>query len=319
MLKNLSLILTLYGRWHFTERFLNQLLALNNKPKLIIVYGNVDRAAILKAMQSECLKELAPTLIFNPSPEGTVANYLSKISQAIDKIETPYAMLVDNDDEWDFEILKECINEMTLKHGVIGIRPRVKEFRCFDKHDKSSGKENSVRRYYARPMVSLDGEKPVLRVSQYLNGLDTSDCWLAFYSIFETQTFCKSWRGVLHDAEHDAISFELSFMFHVLAEGKILSLNKFGYFRQLHDETSSSLFRSGMNIIEYIVVNDSLTKIHRVTSLIFKPADCPKVHSLISKLLVGWSVGVYVSNLPRLLVRTIQSTKKVVRAIRSFS
>jgi hypothetical protein len=283
----LSIILTLYGRWDYTLKFFDAITALREKPIVIIVYGEVDRSSILEARDTGIFDTIDAKLIYDDSPEGSLGNYLTKVKKALEHVDTPYVLLSDNDDKWDFNVLGECVSRASVVAHCAGVRPRVCELTEQPGFVAPWSEKLSSRRIL-RGGARLDGPDSASRIIQYIDGLNRYDSWLAYYSVFKAETFIKCWTRVLNNKSHDFVSFEMAFMFYILNEGPIYQIDKVGYYRLLHENTSSNLFRGSIPLVEHLVVNDTIGKLNLALAEILPQGEIHQVQRSFTALLTDW-------------------------------
>lgn len=115
LLQNLTFILTLKGRKNFTERWLNYMNEFNFFCPIIIADGDKD-SKIDEFIKKSNFGNLNITYLkFN---DQALSDYYFKLQQSLDKVQTKYVMMCDNDD-------------FVLKSGIIDILSFLKKEKSY--------------------------------------------------------------------------------------------------------------------------------------------------------------------------------------------
>lgn len=226
----ITFILTLYKDNTYTERFLKYFNTIQSNSVLLIGDGK----------RSQAVKNLIAT--YNNSnikyfefDDNTPQDYFYKLKYLLEKVETPYVMLCDNDDLFIVENIRKCIqfldqnNDYAACGGLlfffnIGKGYRKFKFYCPKNHS-----------------FSLNSKIPFERVSSYLQNYHTA-CW---YHVHRKETISIAINEFIKTGINDLLLMELFLAMATASQGKILfNANYIHYLRQLNSSQVNITIKS---------------------------------------------------------------------------
>jgi len=244
-----TILLLLRDRHKFTERFLDFYLKLDERPKLYIADGSLEKYNISAELILE--KKLAYRYF---GPDITIKDFSSKTFNALQEINTPYIMMFSNDDflipENIYKSIEflECNNDFVLSTGkyidfklssedvINGSIEYMKDFRTFNVIDSNSVLDR---------LITL-----------YKNGVPSY-----WHSIIRRESLVKAWENALIMEVNRYDILELFINTFLCLEGKFNTISD-GYqmFHQVHNDMMARLLPSfEENITDYEFVYE-LTK-----------------------------------------------------------
>lgn len=122
--------------------------------------------------------------------DATYAHWFFKMVMALDRVETPYAMVLDNDDLVVGSGTGRCIEFLDEHPDYIACSGRVQGFWCWP--DPVVGPHHARTRQYAPYDVPADYGQPTAN-ARVLAGFQNS--W-SFYAVYRTEALRTIWREV---------------------------------------------------------------------------------------------------------------------------
>jgi|GEM_PF-4367388 len=228
MTNPLTLLVFLKDRADFTKRFIDYLSFIQYPFHVLFADGSLEdeNEKIFKSLGNV---NFSYEYIRYPKDQ-TINHYYQKCVLAIEKVKTPYVMLVDNDDFPIVEGQSEAINFLEKNQDYIGCNGRVGGVMVSPNAQSPYGKWSLYLPLYCYSMdvkVLLDEDDPIKRIRSYLNNF-----YSIFYSVYRTKNLKSCFKEVLSLNFSDLGIYELFFSYIQLAQGKIHTINTLTYIRQ---------------------------------------------------------------------------------------
>jgi glycosyltransferase domain-containing protein len=236
----LTIVLPLRGRHLFTLRFLWHANEARLPYRILIADGRVNEAV---ARHIENSRETFPSLDIDyvryPDDTG-YSRYFTKMSDALGRVRTPYAMLADNDDFLGINGIEQALDFLDANPDHVGALGQPVGFAAYSGFDAPGGgvygRLNRLRTY---PSNASAASSIVERLHQ--GGLSL----LIYYSVYRTAALATLWR---EDREIDFTDLMLHEAYHAmrtLTLGKVRnSRATITYFSQIGTSISSDPTRN---------------------------------------------------------------------------
>jgi glycosyltransferase domain-containing protein len=212
----LTIVLPLKGRHLFTLRFLWHANRLRLPYRFLIADGQVNEAV---AQHIENSREMFPNLDIEYVRYPDDANYsrfFAKMSDALGRIRTPYAMLADNDDFLGFNGIELALEFLEANPDYVAARGRPTAFWVYSGLGNPGagihGRFNGFRMNYE--CEDLGASAVAARLRQ--GGLSI----LIYYAVYRTEALATLWR---EDVEIDFTDLVLQETYHAM---RTLTLGK---------------------------------------------------------------------------------------------
>jgi len=250
MKEHLTLIVPLLDRANLTRRVLNNLYEQNCPFKIIVADGSQHPFSF-------AYKELDIDYFYN-GYDAKISNYMNKMHNAMQRVETPLCMVFDNDDLID---LAGVINGVSF----------------MSKNKEYSTYQNDVRPLYVKEKVEIDKEPlykvnsieqddPLERLEDVISNFNSFN-----YAIFRTP-ICKCYFEILDTLQNDD--------FQLFQKCWAYASSVFGKCKRLQDE-SYYYFIPGNSIIQ------GTGKVHKFSSWVetkYWKNSCPMIISIVSSM-----------------------------------
>jgi len=216
MAPRLTIILPMKGRCLFTLRFLWHANKVRLPYRFLIADGQVNEAVAGYLENSrEIFPELDIEYVRYPN-DVDYSRYFAKMSDALQRVRTPYAMVADNDDFLGFDGIERALDFLDANADYVCARGRVAAFSVYSGLGNPDG---GVRGRLNRLYMSSDTEDisaPVVTERLRQGGL----CLLLYYAVYRTEALATIWR---EDTEIDFSDLMLHETFHAM---RALTLGK---------------------------------------------------------------------------------------------
>jgi glycosyltransferase domain-containing protein len=184
-LKNaITFILTIKGREDFTKRWYT--FANNRKLPFKILIGDGDPASKINEFLESLKDDNHLDYKYYQFNDKTPQDFFKKIVTLLEKVETPYVMLCDNDDYIVEKNVLKCINFLEKNPDYVSCGGTMLGFNCLKRKEKNVILNEKI--IYSIPQVSQ--EAPLERVVAYTNNY-SFPCW---YNVFRTDKLYKSFK-----------------------------------------------------------------------------------------------------------------------------
>ncbi len=308
----LTVVLPLKGRYLFTLRFLWHA----NKARLPYRFLIADGLVHPKlADLLERSRQLFPNLDieYNRYPEDVnFARFFAKMSDALDRVRTAYAMVADNDDflapngiERSIEFLGRNPDYVCCGGGLAG-------FSVYSGlHDPNNGLVGRLNRYAYRYTVydrSID-----LSSSSAIERLrGGSRNWWSYYAVYRTDALRTICREIVDINFSDLQLHELFYAMRTLTLGKARSdASTIGYLRQYATSQGSSYSKDWVHhLLRSNFTGDFAVMIDRIASAAaaVDRADVQPVTEMLLGICEGW-----LREFLRIYYGSLQSIKQALR------
>jgi glycosyltransferase domain-containing protein len=262
----LTIVLPLKGRHLFTMRFLWYANEARLPYRFLIADGQVNDAV---AHHLENSRETFPHLdieyVRYPDDAG-YRQFFAKMSNALSRVRTPYAMLADNDDFLGMSGIEEALDFLETNSDYVCARGRPTAFQAYSGFGTPDGgvhgSLNSLRMAYE----SEDISGPLVSERLRQGGLSL----LIYYSVYRTAALATLWR---EDSEIDFTDLMLHETYHAmrtLTLGKVHT-NKatITYYSQIGTSTSVDPMR---NWVRHLVRSRFTVNTHDVVKRVSSAA-----------------------------------------------
>lgn len=222
MTGKLTIVLPLKGRPEFTQRFLKH--ACRGPHEILVADGSLS--------PQRHLVEAYGAQYHYHEPDHTLADYWAKMVWALDLVQTPYAMVADNDDFPLHRALDLCVSFLEGQQDFVGCAGRIHGLWLWP--HKVDGPYCRITRQYAPydTPATFDQDSPSDRV---LAGFTNS--W-SYYAVYRTEVLRQIWRSVLALKLKDFQVHEKFCAMQALLQGKLICFNDVpSYLRQYETST----------------------------------------------------------------------------------
>jgi glycosyltransferase domain-containing protein len=239
----LTIILPLKGRYLFTLRFLWHANRARLPYRIVIADGQV-RPALAKILENsrEHFANLDVTYLRYPD-DIDYHSYFLKMTDALQRVKTPYAMLADNDDFIAREGIERSLNFLDVNKDYICCGGGLAGFSVYSGLRRPNGPIGRFNRYAYR-YTHLDRSEDFSSSSPVERLCQGSRNWWSYYAIYRTEGLQTIWREILDIDFSDLHLHELFCAMRALTLGKIRSDAKtISYLRQYG--TSLGYYKKG--------------------------------------------------------------------------
>ncbi len=235
----LTIVLPLRGRHLFTLRFLWCADKLRLPHRILIADGQVNETM---ARHIENSRTFFPHLDIDyvryPDDTG-YRQYFAKMTDAMKRVRTPYAMLADNDDFLGINGIEQALDFLEANPDYVAARGHPIAFQAYSGLGAPGsgiyGRINRLRMTYR----SEDVSQPTV-FERLCHG---GQSLLIYYSVYRTEALATLWR---EDSEIDFSDLMLHEQYHAmrtLTLGKVRTMPTISYFSQIGTSTSSDPMR----------------------------------------------------------------------------
>ncbi len=213
----LTIVLPLKGRHLFTLRFLWHANRLRLPYRFLIADGQVNEAI---AQHLENSREVFPNLdieYVRYPDDASYSRFFAKMSDALGRIRTPYAMLADNDDFLGFNGIERALEFLEANPDYVAARGRPTAFSVY------SGLGN--------PGAGIHGRLSCFRMNYECEDVCASEVAarlrqggltsLIYYAVYRTEGLAIIWREVAEIDFSDLMLHEAYHAMRTLTLGKV--------------------------------------------------------------------------------------------------
>jgi glycosyltransferase domain-containing protein len=239
----LTIILPLKGRYLFTLRFLWHANRARLPYRIVIADGQV-RPALAQILENsrEHFANLEVTYLRYPD-DRDYHSYFLKVIDALGRVETPYAMLADNDDFIARAGVEMSLNFLDVNKEYICCGGGLAGFSVYSGLRRPNGPVGHFNRYAYR-YTHLDYSEDFSSPSAVERLRRGSRNWWSYYAVYRTDALRTIWREILDIDFTDLHLHELFCAMRALTLGKICSDAKtIAYLRQYG--TSFGYYKKG--------------------------------------------------------------------------
>jgi len=219
---NLTIILPLKGRPDYTQRFLRHVCKWNCP--VIVADGSLSP-------QRHLVEGWGAEYHYH-EPDHTLGDYWAKMVWALDLVQTPYAMICDNDDFPLYKGQTRCIEFLEAHPDFVCASGRIQGFWLFP--DKLLGPLSYITKQYAPYDTPATFDQDGIS-DRVLAGFTNS--W-SYYAIYRTKALRQIWRGVQALGLRDLQVHEKYCAMETLLQGKAICFpDVTSYLRQYETST----------------------------------------------------------------------------------
>lgn len=169
-------------------------------------------------------------LVTEDSFDRTLPDYYAKVNRLLDRVKTPYAMMVDNDDLVAWRTVNALIDSLE-RHDFVAAGGRISGFRI--RGNAPYGQVNKVAELYS-PFDRAQTYDSEGKANRILSGFANS--W-TFYAVHRTEVLKQIWREVAEMALSDLQLHEKFCAMRLLSLGKVKGVQACSYWRQYGTST----------------------------------------------------------------------------------
>jgi glycosyltransferase domain-containing protein len=212
----LTIVMPLKGRRLFTFRFLWHANKMRLPYRFLIADGQVNEAAARRLQNS---REVFPNLDIEyiRYPDDTdYSRYFAKMSDAMQRVRTPYVMHADNDDFLGFNGIERALDFLDAHADYVCARGHQITFSVFSGIGGSPGSISGSfnKLYWDNDFTNIDAASATERLQQ--GGL----CHRLYYAIYRSETLARIWQEIVEIDFSDLMLHEDFFALRVLTLGK---------------------------------------------------------------------------------------------------
>jgi len=235
----LTIVLALKGRHLFTMRFLWHANKARLPYRILIADGQVN-LSIARCLENsrETFPHLDIEYVRYPNDTG-YRQYFAKMSDALTRVRTPYAMLADNDDFLGLSGIERALDFLEAHPDYVCARGQSVGFSAYSGlGSPGGGAYGRINRMRTYPSGDISAPRVTERLRQGALSL------LIYYSVYRTAALATLWR---EDSEIDFTDLMLHETYHAM---RTLTLGKahtdtaaITYYSQIGTSTSSDPMR----------------------------------------------------------------------------
>ena len=212
----LTIVMPMRGRRLFTLRFLRYANEMRLPYRFLIADGLVDERF------AQCLEDararfphLDVEYIRYPDDTG-YSRYFAKMSDAMQRVRTPYVMHADNDDFPGFNGIEKAMDFLDAHSDYVCARGHQATFTVYSKMGGSPGSicGRINKLYWDNDSLDFDAASPLERLRQ--SGL----CHRMYYAVYRSDVLSRIWREIVEVDFSDMMLHEDFFALRVLTLGK---------------------------------------------------------------------------------------------------
>jgi glycosyltransferase domain-containing protein len=222
MTPRLTIILPLKGRFLFTLRFLWYANRAKLPYPIIIADGEVDQA-LAKILENS--REHFPNLNIDYvryADDVDYHSYFIKMTDALQRVKTPYAMLADNDDFVAFAGTERSLDFLDANSDYVCCGGGLAGFSVYSGLRSPNGPTGPINRYAYR-YTHLDRSEDFSSSSAVERLRHGSRNWWSYYGVYRIDALKTIWREILEIDFSDLHLHELFCAMRTLTLGKIRS------------------------------------------------------------------------------------------------
>lgn len=238
----LTILLQIRDNNEFTIRWLDFAYKLNCPFEIYIADGSIDNK-IEKQLKKKKFSERLKIYYVYTGYDNDWTKYCSKILVALNNIKTPYILIADNDDFYNFKNIEKCIDNLNLNHEYVSCGGNVVHFNILD--GDINGKNIKFNKQDKKPFINDDLlENLKLYLSNSTGG--------PYYYIHRKKIFKEGWKKNIDLNFRNPRMTELFMELYLLSFGKVNTLPITFYYRQYGKGIGNSAGLSN-NFIDEIV------------------------------------------------------------------
>ena len=268
MTPRLTIVLPLKGRHLFTLRFLWHANRARLPYRFLVADGQVHPVlARLLENSRQIFPELDIEYVRYPD-DVDLSRYFAKIANALGRVRTPYAMLVDNDDFLSFGGIERSLDFLETNADYAGAAGSLAGFSVYSGLNNPSrgllGRLNRVYKYFR----SSDVSSPIAAERLRRGALNL---WI-YYAVCRTEALATICREVAEIDFSDLLFYEAFHVMRALTLGKVrLDDASVGYIRQYGTSTSAA---SNRDWVRQLVRGRFSSDVHGLVERISVAAAC---------------------------------------------
>ena len=287
MKNSLTILLTLKGRPSFTRRWLDYMAMIKFKHKIIIADGNADGIA-KKIINDEKYSELNFEF-FEMLQTTKYIDYYKMVLQGIDKAQSKYLMLCDNDDFILPSGLDKIVSFLEKNSDYVSMGGYISGFKINGGAQEDYGNNFSLSFYYDKLHRLLE---PTNNWYEFVEDI-MFKFQSSFYNVHKTDVIQKIYSEIVEMNFSDLTVTERYYQFRLPTLGKVAyDPSAFHYLRQ-KGTSSSSDSNVPLELIKSDLPHDIRKMAHKITSFVDEDPVKFKEHMLTT---YADYLGYYFSN-----------------------
>jgi glycosyltransferase domain-containing protein len=264
MVPRLTIVMPLKGRHLFTFRFLWHANKLRLPYRFVIADGQVNEAV---ARRLENSREVFPHLDIEyiRYPDDTsYSRYFAKMSDAMQRVRTPYVMHADNDDFLGFDGIERALDFLDAHPDYVCARGHQVTFSVYSGVGGSPGSISGRfnRLYWDNDFTDIDAASAAERLRR--GGL----CHRLYYATYRSAALARIWREIVEIDFSDLMVHEDFFALRVLTLGKArINTETISYYSQAATGISYQPLRDwASHLLRSRFTSDAHAAIERIAS-----------------------------------------------------
>ena len=292
ILKNLTIVLCVYGRSEFSERFLKYMTEIKYSFPILVADGD-DSPEIKDLIKQH--QELNIKLLPFKQKEKFKDYYLM-IVNALNKVDTKYSMLVDNDDFVIKNGLNKLLNFLDNNPDYVSAGTSLLRIQIDNHAIKTYGKNVSFFEKYNHRIEDEPLDNWEDQFKQVILNFQPN-----FYNVYRTEVLQNVWKEILSLNFSDLTIMELFKICRVPTIGKQKSFdNFFHYVRQSGTGSSSENYDFSSNLVQGDLPNDIRLLSNKISEKVYK--EDSRKNKLYNQILENYAQSLN-NYLPNIMLR----------------
>ena len=231
----ITIILSVKGRQEFSKRWLEYMHLINCEYPIIIADGDADN--YLKELINDSRYEKLNISFFEHDQKIKFIDYYKMMKEAASRVDTPFMMLVDNDDFIFPSGINKIVDFLSKNSEYISAGSQIKSISINNNSDDIYGR-NIINHFYGEYHRT---DEPIQDLNKQLYD-SINNFQSTWYNVHKTESALKIFSEIVEQDFSDLTIYEMYFQLRLLSLGRIKHLNQFvHYIRQTGTSSSKDM------------------------------------------------------------------------------
>jgi glycosyltransferase domain-containing protein len=263
MTDQLTIVLTLKDRAAFTRRWMRYMNDIGCAFPILIADGGSDREIEARLRVPENYPRLRYVYVRYPA-DAEYTDYYRKLADAIDRVQTPYTLLADNDDFFLLDAAGELLQFLAEHPDYVSCGGWRIVLRLLSGATLSGG--DSASRYEARVDLrpkTIAAATPIDRIRYFLGNVRRLYLWSSWYAIHRTDALAQATGIARTHPFRDPVAHELHVHIAMLLRGRVGQIDRPWFVNQAGTSQTTAALEAAGSVAARFAASGALEDLKR--------------------------------------------------------
>jgi glycosyltransferase domain-containing protein len=241
--------------------------------------------------------------------DATLDDYYRKLYDVLNRVETEYLLLADNDDFYSFSTIESHLDFLDKNSDFVASRGCLVSLEIFDRQFRpiSSSKGHALRFLHVKAQ-SIDMESDLARINHLCAGMSSNDYYSNWYAITRTSVLVDIWKSLVELPIKEVIVLEILNHVMMVKAGKVRITTEPFYIRQSYTSSFGDSLVKSNDFLERCLIGNGLSEFSVAVNR-FVEVDSVEKQEMILKSISLW-LNEFILNMN--LNRTLSQRRRVL-------